>query len=329
MENILDNTEIKQKSPGPKGPGFFLTPHQQDLIAYRIFKGIATAVIIVLILLVIILINASMPAITEFGWTFVTSDWWNPVEDEFGGLAFIYGTVVSSFLALVFATPVSISVALFVTEVLPSWAGKLIGTFVELIAAVPSIVLGLWGIFYLSPFIKDHLAPFLKEWFGFLPLFDGPSFGIGMITAALILALMITPTITSICREVFKSVPDHQKEAALALGATRLEMYKMAVLKPSFSGMMGGVVLGLGRALGETMAVAMVIGNQPQIKASLFAPAATMASVIANEYAEADSDLHLSALCLVGVWLFVITLVVNLAARFIVHMNERTQRRSS
>lgn len=326
MENILNNSEVKGKTPGPKRPAFFLTPHQQDLIAYRLFKFVATLVIIVLILLVLILIKASLPAISEFGFTFVTSDWWNPVEDEYGGLAFIYGTVVSSFLALMFATPVSIGVALFITEVVPEWAGKLIGTFVELIAAVPSIVLGLWGIFYLSPFIKDQLSPFLKEWLGFVPLFQGPSFGIGMMSAALILALMITPTITSICREVFRSVPVHQKEAALALGATRFEMYKMAVLKPSFSGMMGGVVLGLGRALGETMAVAMVIGNQPQIKASLFAPAATMASVIANEYAEADSDLHLSALCLVGVCLFVITLIVNLAARFIVHLNDRSQR---
>ena len=328
MENVLQRTQIEGKTPGPKEPGSLLSPQQQDLIAYRLFKGIATIVIIMLILLVIILVKAAMPAMSEFGLQFITSDWWNPVEDEFGGLAFIYGTLVSSFLALLFATPVSIGVALFINEVLPGWVGKVVGMFDELIAAVPSIVLGLWGIFYLGPFVKNDLAPFLKSWLGFIPLFDGPSFGIGMITASLILALMITPTITSICREVFRSVPIHQKEAALALGATRLEMFKMSILKPSFSGMMGGVVLGLGRALGETMAVAMVIGNKPQIKASLFAPAATMASVIANEYAEADSDLHLSALCLVGVLLFVITLIVNLAARFIVHMNDRSQRGS-
>lgn len=326
MENVLQTTQVKDDGPEPSPQGRLLSPHQQDVLAYRLFKGIATAVIITLILLVIILIKASLPAINEFGLEFITSDWWNPVEDEYGGLAFIYGTAVSSFFALVLAAPISIGVALFINEVLPDWVGKVIGTFVELIAAVPSIVLGLWGIFYLGPFVKDTLAPFLREWFGFIPLFQGPSFGIGMITAGLILALMITPTITSICREVFRSVPVHQKEAALALGATRLEMFKMAVLKPSFSGMMGGVVLGLGRALGETMAVAMVIGNQPQIKASLFAPAATMASVIANEYAEADSDLHLSALCLVGVLLFVITLIVNLTARLIVHMNDRRQR---
>ena len=328
MENVLQRTQIEGKTPGPKEPGSLLSPQQQDLIAYRLFKGIATIVIIMLILLVIILVKAAMPAMSEFGLQFITSDWWNPVEDEFGGLAFIYGTLVSSFLALLFATPVSIGVALFINEVLPGWVGKVVGMFDELIAAVPSIVLGLWGIFYLGPFVKNDLAPFLKSWLGFIPLFDGPSFGIGMITASLILALMITPTITSICREVFRSVPIHQKEAALALGATRLEMFKMSILKPSFSGMMGGVVLGLGRALGETMAVAMVIGNKPQIKASLFAPAATMASVIANQYAEADSDLHLSALCLVGVLLFVITLIVNLAARFIVHMNDRSQRGS-
>ena len=229
-------------------------------------------------------------------------------------------------IAILIAAPISISVALFINEVLPPKIAKLVSLFVEMIAAIPSIVFGLWGIFYLGPFVKDVLTPVLKENLGFLPLFQGASFGIGILTASIILAIMITPTITSICREVLKTVPKLQKEAALALGATRLEMVKIALLKPSFSGLMGGVVLGLGRALGETMAVAMVIGNSPTITASLFSPAATMASVIANEYAEADSDLHLAAMCYIGLLLFVVTFIVNTFARAIVWKKQRKDR---
>lgn len=263
------------------------------------------------------------PAISEQGYSLLESDWWNPINDQFGSLAFVYGTLVSSTVALLIAAPISIAVALFITQVLPKKAAALIGLFVEMIAAVPSIVFGLWGIFFLAPWIKDFVTPALKSTLGFTPLFQGPSFGIGMLTASIILAIMIVPTITSICREVFKTVPRGHKEAALALGATKFESIKIAVLKPSFSGMMGGVVLGLGRALGETMAVAMVIGNSAAINVSLFAPGATMASVIANEYAEAESDLHLSALCFIAVLLFLVTLVVNLSSRFIVWRSKR------
>ena len=328
------NTETLEKTstklPGSEwneDPGMF-SGSNSDKLNLHFMKAIASGVIILLILLIVLLFKQAMPALSEFGTQFITSDFWNPVEDEFGGLAFVFGTVVTSLIALFLAGPVSVAVAIFINEVLPDAVGKVIAIFVEMIAAIPSIVFGLWGLFYLAPWVKDSATPFLKNTLGFLPFFQGPSFGIGILTASLILAIMIIPTITSICREVFKTVPILQKEAALGLGATRYEMIKMAILSPSFSGIMGGLVLGLGRALGETMAVAMVIGNQPNISSSIFAPAATMASVIANEYAEADSDLHVSALCLVGILLFIVTLIINGLARFIVwrynrKMNQR------
>lgn len=289
---------------------------------------LAVLVVILLIMVVVLLFNAALPALKEFGFPFIWTNEWNPGEDEFGALAFIFGTLITSFVAVVLATPVSVAIALFINEVLPEKLGKLLALFVEMIAAVPSIVFGLWGVFYLAPWVRASLTPFLKTTLGleFLPLFQGPSFGIGILSASLILAVMIVPTISSICREVFRTVPTIQKEAALGLGATRFEMLKIAILKPSFSGMVGAVVLGLGRALGETMAVAMVIGNNAVISASLFSPAATMASVIANEYAEADSDLHLAALCAIGVLLFVVTLFINFLARGIVWRAERKNR---
>tara|TARA_R110002072_G_scaffold534_7_gene4244 strand:- start:143837 stop:144745 length:909 start_codon:yes stop_codon:yes gene_type:complete len=290
----------------------------QDRIHLLAIKSLAIFIIGLLIALLVLLTKQAWPAISEFGFEFITSDFWNPVEDQFGGLSFIAGTIITSFIAIIIAAPISIGVALLITEVLPTAAGKAIGLFVEMIAAIPSIVFGLWGLFYLAPFVRETLTPILKSTLGFIPFFTGPSFGIGVLTASLILAIMIIPTITSLCREVFKTIPTLQREAALAIGSTRWEMIRLAVIKPSFSGIMGGVVLGLGRALGETMAVAMVIGNQPEIPKSIFSSAATMASVIANEYAEADSDLHLSALCLVGILLFGVTLIANSISRAIV-----------
>jgi len=236
--------------------------------------------------------------------------------DEFGALVFIYGTVVSSFLAILLSTPVSIGVALFISELAPKKVASIIGFLVEMLAAIPSVVYGLWGIFVLAPFLRVHLQPFLGEELGFLPLFQGPPFGVGMLAAGIILAVMVTPTISSICREVFKAIPLAQREAALALGATRWESIRMGVLKNSKSGIMGAVILGLGRALGETMAVTMVIGNRNEISASLFAPAQTMASAIANEYAEASSSLHLQALTGLGLTLLIVSLSINSVARF-------------
>jgi len=300
--------------------------HLQDKINYYVIKSFACLVILLLLGLVIMLVHSSLPAISEFGLGFITSVEWNPVEDEFGALPFLFGTLITSLLALIIATPVSIGVALFINEVLTKKWASFLSLFVEMIAAIPSIVFGLWGVFFLAPFVKETLTPSLKSNLGFLPLFQGASFGIGILTASLILAIMITPTITSICRIVFKTVPTLQKEAALALGATRYEMIKIALLRPSFSGITGAVVLGLGRALGETMAVAMVIGNSPTITASLFSPAATMASVIANEYTEADSDLHLSALCYIGLLLFVVTFIINSFARLVVWQQDKKMR---
>lgn len=267
------------------------------------------------------------PAISLFGADFITTSDWNPVEDQFGGLAFIYGTLTTSFVALILATPLSIAMALFISQILKDPFTKVISIIVELIAAVPSIVFGLWGLFYLAPWVKTELTPILKETLGFLPQFQGPSFGIGILSASIILAIMITPTITSIVREVFNSVPQIRKEAALALGATKYEMVKIAVLRPSLSGIIGAVVLGLGRALGETMAVAMIIGNNPTLSKSLFSPGATMASVIANEYAEAEGDLHLSALCYIALILFAITFIVNLFARTVIWHNNRRSKK--
>ncbi len=281
-------------------------------------KSVAIFTIASLTLFIVLMVLHSFPAIEEFGLNFITSKKWNPVQDRFGALAFIYGTSLTSFLAVLIAAPLSVGVALFINEICSDKWGKFLSIFVEMIAAIPSIVFGLWALFYLAPFVKDSLAPFLKTYLGFLPIFKGPSFGIGILTASLILAVMIIPTIASISREVFRSVPTIQKEAALALGATRAEMMYMAIFKPSFSGVMGAIVLGLGRALGETMAVAMVIGNSAKISASLFSPGATMASIIANEYAEADSDLHLASMIYIGLILFMITLIVNALSRIIV-----------
>lgn len=298
----------------------------QDRIFFISIRLICSLVIIMLLALIFMLFKSATPAISEFKLSFITQDFWNPVEDEFGALPFLFGTIITSLLAIVIATPVSVLTSLFISEILPSKISHFISLFVEMIAAIPSIVFGLWGIFFLAPFVKETLTPILKSSLGYIPIFSGPSFGIGILTASIILAIMITPTITTISREVFRTIPSIQKEAALALGATRFEMIKLSVIKPSYSGIMGAIVLGLGRALGETMAVAMVIGNSPTISSSIFSPAATMASVIANEYAEADSDLHLSALCYIGVLLFAVTLLVNSFARFIIWNKNRALR---
>lgn len=238
-------------------------------------------------------------------------------------MAFIWGTLVSSFIALAISVPVSVGAALFLTELSPRFLKEPIGFLVEMLAAIPSVVYGIWGVFVLAPVVRDFLQPPLVKVFGFLPFFQGPPFGIGMLSAGIILAIMITPTITAITREVFRSIPDVLREGALALGATRWEMIKLAVLKTGTSGIIGAIILGLGRALGETMAVTMVIGNKAHISLSVFEPAATMASVIANEYAEANGDLHLSSLAAVGFALFFVSLVVNSFARFIIWRVER------
>ncbi len=316
-----ESVKIELKDTLKKSP--LISFSKQDDYVYKALRVFSLIVVSLLIIIIFQLFKASKLAFDEFGLSFVYMDFWNPVEDEFGALAFIYGTIVTSIISLILAGPVSVFVAIFINEFLPKKLADLLGLFVELIAAIPSIVFGLWGLYYLAPFVKNQLTPVLKSTLGFLPLFQGASFGIGILTASIILAIMIIPTITSVCREVIRTVPNIQKEAALGLGATKYEMVKLAILKPSFSGIVGALVLGLGRALGETMAVAMVIGNNPVISSSLFSSGATMASVMANEYAEADSELHLSALCYVGLLLFVVTFVVNIFARTIVWKSNR------
>lgn len=300
--------------------------HLGDRLFYLSLKSIALLIILALAALVILLWRMAAPAFAEFGASFLTVSTWNPVTEKFGTLAFIYGTVASSLIALLIATPVSIAVALFLNEIAPRFLGATLGFAVEMLAAIPSVVFGIWGLFVLAPWVRTDLHPFMKSWFGWLPFFQGPAYGVGMLTAAFVLAIMITPTISSICREVFRTIPSEVCEGALALGATKWEMLKTAILASSKTGIFGAAVLGLGRAFGETMAVTMVIGNRAQISASLFAPAQTMASIIANEYAEASSDLHHSALAAVGLSLFLVSLLVNGGARLVLWRADRAFR---
>jgi phosphate transport system permease protein len=291
--------------------------HLSDRLFHWFLRLVAWSIVAVLVAIVWKLFHLSAPLLHRDGFHFFASQDWDPVNDRYGGLPFIYGTVVSSLLALVFSVPVSVGVALFLTEIAPAPVAKVVGFLTEMLAAIPSVVYGLWGIFALAPLLREKVQPFLGKSMGFLPLFQGPPYGVGMLAAGIILAIMITPTIATLCREVFRAMPRGQREAALALGATRWESIRLGVLVNSKSGILGAVILGLGRALGETMAVTMVIGNRPEIAASLFAPGQTLASAIANEYAEATSAVHLQALTALGLALFMVSLIINSAARFI------------
>jgi phosphate transport system permease protein len=286
---------------------------------FRLLTGaFALLVVVTLGAMALSLLRTSEPAITRFGLGFIGATMWDPVREHFGALAFIFGTVVSSVLALVISVPISLGIAILLTDFAPLWLRTPIAFLVELLAAVPSVIYGLWGIFALAPFLRDHVEPALGQIFGFLPLFQGPMHGFGMLAGGIILAIMITPTIASVSREVLRAVPDTLREGALALGATRWEAVRSAVLPYARSGLLGAAILGLGRALGETMAITMVIGNRAEISASLFAPGYTMASVIANEFTEATGDVYLAALAEVGLLLFAVTLLLNLLARFLV-----------
>lgn len=256
-------------------------------------------------------------SLRRFGFGFLSGREWNPIKGEFGALPFIYGTVVSSLIALVIAVPLSLGVAIFLVEQAPRRVARPVGFFVELLAAIPSVVYGLWGIFVLAPFLRVHVEPPLQKWFGWLPLFQGTITGIGLFTGGMILAIMITPIITAVVRDVLAAVPVSQREAALALGATKWETTRV-VLANAASGIAGAIILGLGRAIGETMAVTMVIGNRPEISTSLFEPSYTIASVIANEFTEATEDLYLSALVEIGLILFLVTFIVNAIAKLLV-----------
>jgi len=278
----------------------------------------AASVLGIVVLVVWELIAKSQLSLHHFGSKFFFASDWDPVNNSFGALPFIYGTLVSSFLALLLAVPLSVGVAVFITEMCPQGLRAIISFLVELLAAIPSVIYGLWAIFVLAPLLRDYVEPFLGKTLGWTGLFTGPAYGLGMLAAGIILAIMIVPIIASITREVLVAVPQNQREAVLALGATRWEMIRMGVLRNARIGIVGGVILGLGRALGETMAVTMVIGNRPDITKSLFAPGYTMASVIANEFSEATGDMYLSALIEIGLALFIVTLIVNALARLLV-----------
>jgi phosphate transport system permease protein len=290
----------------------------------RVYRWVTTAFACVVPLLLLLIASAvfeaGWPALHKFGLSFLTSSDWDAVNGRFGAAPAIFGTLLSSVIALIIATPLAIGVAVFLSEFAPAWIRQPIAFLVDLLAAIPSVVYGLWGVFFLVPFLTSTIVPFVKETLhlGSVPLFAGPAYGYSMLAAGLILAIMVLPYISAVTREVLLAVPRSQREAALALGATRWEMIWDAVLPYARSGVIGGIILGLGRALGETMAVTMVIGNRHEISASLFAPGYTMASMIANEFSEATNALHTSALMAVGAVLFVITIIVNIIARWLV-----------
>lgn len=295
---------------------------RENIFADGAFRGLvilcALTVLAIVGLIVFELITQSHLAMSKFGFKFLVKQVWDPVAEDFGALPFIYGTVVSSLLGLIIAVPLSVGTALFLTEICPRQLRGILSLLVELLAAIPSVIYGLWAIFVLSPFLRLHVQPFLAKFFGWTGLFSGPKYGWGMLAAGIVIAIMILPIIASITREVITAVPRVQREAALALGATKWEMLSMSVLRNARPGIFGAVILGLGRALGETMAVTMVIGNRPEIAKSLFAPGYTLASVIANEFSEAVGNVYQSALMEMALVLFVITLIVNALAGLLV-----------
>jgi len=268
--------------------------------------------------MVAVMVRAGLPAIRTFGLGFFVGRTWDPVHSVFGALPFIYGTVVSSVFALLLAVPLALGVAIFLAELAPSWIRGPVSFLVELLAAIPSVIYGLWGLFVLAPLLRTTVEPRLTQVLGFFPLFQGPPLGIGMLAAGTILAIMVLPLIVAVGTEVLRAVPQGQREAAIALGATRWETTRMAVLPYGRAGLLGAVMLALARALGETMAVTMVIGNRPEISLSLLAPSYTISAVIANEFAEATSAIYLSVLLYLGLVLLLVTVTVNIVARLLV-----------
>ena len=295
--------------------------HRQWNVGDFVFKHLtmlfAVGVLSLVFLMGYEMYKGSSLSIAQFGWRFLATSVWDPVRDEYGALPLIFGTVISSLLALVIALPLGLGVAVFLSELAPRWLERPLSFLVELLAAITSIVYGLWGIFVLVPWLRLHAEPWLGSHLGFLPFFKGAPYGFGMLAAGLILSVMVLPIIASISRDVMRSIPDLLREAALGLGATRWETTKV-VLAASKSGILGATLLGLGRAVGETMAVTMVIGNRADISASLFSPGYSMASVIANEFAEATTSMYTSALIEVALVLFVVTILLNALARLIV-----------
>ena len=294
-----------------------------DEAAYLLTFAFALIVILITMAVAYELWGESALARQKFGWGFLVTRTWDPVAEDFGAAPFIYGTLVTSLLALAIAVPLGIAVALFLAELAPRQVSDATALLVDLLAAVPSVIYGLIAVSVLVPLMRDPIAPMLKAAFGSLPIMSGPAYGVGYLTAGLVLAVMIVPFIVSVSREVLLAVPREQREAALALGSTRWETTWHVVLPYARLGITGAVLLALGRALGETMAVTMVIGNRPDISASLLAPGYSMAAVIANEFTEATSDLHVHALVGVGLVLFVLTMFINAVARLLILMTTR------
>jgi phosphate transport system permease protein len=305
---------------GNKAAGVAPRMRPPSRLGDRIFSGFTFLMAATVFVLICVvgwqLWNGSRLSIKTFGFHFLVSTDWDPVNDSYGALPFIFGTLVSSLIALIIAVPLSVATAIYLTELAPLWLRQPIVSLVEMLAAIPSVILGLWGIFVMVPWLRVEVLPFLRHYLGWCPLFQGTIYGPCMLAGGMIIAIMIIPIITSVSREILVSVPHLQREAAYALGATRWEVTRIAVLSYAKRGIFGAVILGLGRALGETMAVTMVIGNTPQLAASLFAPGYTLASVIANEFAEAG-DLYLQSLFEIGLVLFFVTILVNLLAQLI------------
>jgi len=288
----------------------------------KIFSGLTLffglLIVAILLGLVVILTIDAWPAISRFGLSFFGSSSWDPVKEEFGALPAIYGTLLSSAIGLIIAVPISLGAAIFLVELSPGWFKGPASLVIEMLAAIPSVIIGLWGLFVLVPVIRSPIESWLGSNLGFLPLFQGPPFGVGFLAAGIILAIMVIPIITAVSRDTIRAVPNEQRDAMLALGATRWETIRRAVLPYCRSGLIGAVILGLGRALGETMAVTMVIGNGYRLTASLFSPGATIASKIASEFSEATGDIFLGSLVELAIILFGVTLLVNVIARTLV-----------
>ena len=308
----------------PRRPKVAAGRNQGDRIYHGVLTALGGLILVLLGATIVVCARLALPAFGKVGiGRFLTGSDWNPVEDSFGALPFVYGTVVTSLLAIAVAMPVGVGLSLFLTEMAPSWMRKAVSFLVELLAGVPSVVFGLWGLFVMVPLLRDHVEPAVGGALGFLPLFQGPPVGLGYLAAGLILAVMILPTIASVSTAVLRTVPLPLKEAAYALGATRWETIRTSVLPFARTGILGAVILGLSRALGETMAVTMVIGNAPEIHASLFAAGYSLPSVIANEFAEATGAVHTGALAGLALVLLGVTLILNSLARLLVSMTSR------
>ena len=316
-------TIVPSAGPVAGSRSFLSRLREGDEIARMITFLFAASVVLVTVLLVFELWQGSVLARHKFGFNFFHTSVWDPIFEQFGALPFIYGTLVTATIALLIAVPLGIGAAIFLAELAPARVSDTLEFFIDLLAAVPSVIYGILGIFIVVPLMRQYIQPALKHSLGFLPLFQGPRVSVSMLTAGVVLAVMVIPFISAVCTDVFRSVPISQREAALALGATRWEVVRTAVLPYGKSGVFGAILLGVGRALGETIAVAMVIGNRPEIATSLFAPASTLASVIANEFAEATSDLYTSALLELGLVLLVLTMILNAVARLMVRAMSR------